>query len=70
MVNKLFSAIFIISVFLNSCHGQQPKIKSVERDTTITPVTSFSKLFFDSSKLEVFIKEQEAGDSSAAQLHN
>ena len=70
MVTKNFSGIFIILILFNSCRGQQPKIQSVERDTTITPVTSFSKLFFDSSKLEVFIKEQETGDSSAAQLRN
>ena len=70
MMSANLSAIFIILALFNSCHGQNAKIVSVERDTTITPVTSFSKLFFDSSKLEVFIKEQKAGDSSAAQLHN
>ena len=70
MMSANLSAIFIILTLFNSCHGQNAKIVSVERDTTITPVTSFSKLFFDSSKLEVFIKEQEAGDSSAAQLRN
>ena len=69
-MSKNFATIFIILILFYSCHEQQAKIKSVERDTTITPVTSFSKLFFDSSKLEVFIKEQKAGDSSAAQLHN
>lgn len=70
MVTKNFSAIFIILILFNSCRGQQPKIKSVERDTTITPVTSFSKLFFDSGKLEVFIKTYLAGDIAAAELRN
>ena len=57
-------------MLFHSCHGQQAKIVAVERDTTITPATSFSKLFFDSSKLEIFNKEQEAGDSAATQLRN
>ncbi len=70
MLSKQFSTIFIILILLNSCSGQQPRIKSAERDTTITPVTSFSKLFFDSAKLEEFIKTQKAGDNSAEQLRN
>ena len=70
MATKNFSGIFIILILFNSCRAQQPKIQSVERDTTITPATSFSKFFFDSSKLEVFIKEQKTSDSSAAQLRN
>ena len=70
IVSKNCPTIFIILILFNSCHGQQAKMISEERDTTITPATSFSKLFFDSSKLEVFIKEQETGDSSAAQLRN
>lgn len=69
-MSKNFPAVFIILILFNSCQGQQPKIITAERDTTITPATSFSKLFFDSSKLEVFIKAQEAGDSDAAQLRN
>ena len=70
MVCKNYIAVFIIVIMFNSCQGQQPKAIVAERDTTVTPVTSFSKLFFDSSKLEVFIKEQEPGDSAAAQLRN
>ena len=70
MATKNFSGIFIILILFNSCRAQQPKIQSVERDTTITPATSFSKFFFDSSKLEVFIKEHKTSDSSAAQLRN
>ena len=69
-MGKIFPAMFIILILFTSCQGQQAKIISVERDTTITSVTSFSKLFFDSVKLEVFIKAQKAGDSAAAQLRN
>ena len=69
-MNKYFSALLIVLIVFNCCHGQQAKIIAVERDTTITPATSFSKLFFDSAKLEAFIKEQEAGDSAAGQLRN
>ena len=70
MVTIKLSAILIILILLHSCQGQHPKIIAAERDTSITPATSFSKLFFDSVKLEVFIKEQEAGDSASAQLRN
>ena len=69
-MNTRISFLLIVVFLLNSCQGQQPNIIGAERDTTITAVTSFSKLFFDSSKLEVFIKEQEAGDSSAEQLRD
>ena len=70
MMRKNFAPIFIILLMLNSCQGQQPKITVAVRDTTITPVTSFSKLFFDSARLETFIEEQKAGDSSASQQRN
>ena len=69
-MNNSFRPIFIILIVFNSCRGQQMKDTTVKRDTTITPATSFSKLFFDSLKLEVFIKEQQAGDSSIRQLRN
>ena len=70
MMRKNFAPIIIILLMLNSCQGQQPKITVAVRDTTITPVTSFSKLFFDSARLETFIKEQKADDSSASQQRN
>ena len=69
-MDKCFSALLIILILFNSCHGQQAKTISVERDTTITAVTSFSKLFLDSAKLEIFIKENKAIDSAAEQLRN
>ena len=70
MMRKNFAPIFIILLMFYSCRGQQPKITVAVRDTTITPVTSFSKLFFDSARLETFIREQKAGDSSASQQRN
>ncbi|MEO6453916.1 MAG: hypothetical protein ABIN97_07595, partial [Ginsengibacter sp.] len=69
-MNKYLNASLIILIIFSSCHGQQAKIIAVERDTTITPATSFSKLFLDSAKLEVFIKEQNLADSGAGQLRN
>ena len=69
-MNKSLFIIFFALLIFNSCHGKQAKIISVERDTTITPKTSFSKLFLDSIKLETFIKEQEPGDTDAVQLRN
>ena len=62
--------ILIVLVVCNSCQGQQEKIISVKRDTTITPITSFSKLFLDSIRLELFIKEQMINDSSAWQMRS
>lgn len=57
-------------VVFTSCRGQQAKIKTVERDTTITPATSFSKLFLDSATLERFITDQGTSDSDAVELRN
>ncbi|MDQ6904872.1 MAG: hypothetical protein M3139_17910, partial [Bacteroidota bacterium] len=69
-MNKYLNLVIIVLVIFTSCRGQQSKVVAVERDTTITPVTSFSKLFLDSVKLEAFIKEQDAGDSAAVELRN
>jgi murein L,D-transpeptidase YcbB/YkuD len=59
-----------VLVVFTSCRGQQAKIKTVERDTTITPATSFSKLFLDSATLERFITDQATSDSDAVELRN
>jgi uncharacterized beta-barrel protein YwiB (DUF1934 family) len=67
-MNTRISLLLIVLFLINSCRGQQAKIKSLERDTSITPVTSFSKLFLDSTKLKKFIKEQVAGGKAAEQL--
>ncbi len=69
-MSKNLCPLLIVLIVLNSCQGQQAEGIAVKRDTTITPAISFSKLFFDSVKLEVFIKDQEAGDSAARQLRN
>ena len=67
---KNFHAICIVLVLFISCQGQQAKISPVNRDLTITPTTSFSPLFFDSLKLEIFIKQKQTGDSTAVQMRN
>ena len=69
MLKNLYPVIFLLFFFI-SCHGQKGNIKQVARDTTITPTTSFSKLFLDSTILESFIKAQGASDSAAEHLRN
>ncbi|MBC7745647.1 MAG: L,D-transpeptidase family protein [Flavobacterium sp.] len=69
-MNKILSVTIFAILIFSSCHGQRVKIVEVQSDKTITPATSFSKLFIDSAKLEVFIKEHEPEDSNAAQLRN
>jgi len=69
-MNKYLNASLIILIIFSSCREKQAKIITVERDTTITPATAFSKLFLDSTKLEIFIKEQTLGDSAGEQLRN
>lgn len=69
-MSKFFNAFLIIVIVFNSCQGQPAKSITIERDTTITPATSFSKVFLDSTKLEVFIKQQKADDSAADQLRS
>ena len=70
MVTKNLAPILIILILLQSCKGQQPKIIAAERDTTITAATSFSKLFFDSATLAIFIQEKKADDNATGQLYN
>ena len=70
MVIKNLATLLLILILLHSCKGQQPKTTIVERDTTITAATSFSKLFLDSAKLAIFIKEKKAGENAAGQLYD
>ncbi|HEV8084113.1 MAG TPA: L,D-transpeptidase family protein [Chitinophagaceae bacterium] len=69
-MNKYLQAVVIVLIVFTSCRAQQSKVKEVQRDTTITPATSFSKLFLDSTTLEKFIKDQNASDSDAVKLRN
>ncbi|MEO8109381.1 MAG: L,D-transpeptidase family protein [Ginsengibacter sp.] len=69
-MNKYLHTIVIALIVFASCRGQQTQVKEVQRDTTITPATSFSKLFLDSTTLEKFIKDQNASDSDAVKLRN
>ncbi len=69
-MNKYLHTIAIVLIVFTSCRGQQPKIKEVQRDTTITPATSFSKLFLNSTTLEKFITDQNTSESDAVELRN
>ena len=69
-MNIFFHPLLIVLVVLSCCQAQPAKVVAEERDTTITPATSFSKPFLDSTKLEIFIKEQKAGDNAADQLRS
>lgn len=60
--------LFISSAFIG-CQVKEAKTAVVQRDTSITPETSFSRLFLDSAQLELFIKEQRVGDNPAKHIH-
>ena len=67
---KNLCLLLLITIFFSNCHSQSPESIAVLRDTSITPITSFSKLFLDSSKLETFIKSNPGKDSSAEKMRN
>ncbi len=69
-MNKYLHTIVILLIVFNSCKGQQSKVEEVQRDTTITRATSFSKLFLDSATVVKFITDQNTSDSDAVQLRN
>ena len=70
--NKYLQVLFtIITSVLGSCTAQETNpIKIAERDTTITPATSYSKLFFDSLQLESFIKKESATGKAAGTMRD
>lgn len=71
METKLFFKLLILfAVLVSGCQGRRADSKEVVRDTTITPATSFSKLFLDSNSLETFIATEQPSDSLALQLRN
>ena len=67
---KNISLLLLITIFFSNCNSQSPNAIAVQRDTTITPATSFSKLFLDSLMLETFIKSNQGENSSAEKLRN
>ena len=69
-MRKEFLLVFLTLILLSNCSGQESKIVPPTRDKTITPATSFSKLFFDSLELELFIRRRETSNISAAQQRN
>ena len=69
-MSKYLSTVLFTLFLFNGCRGQQTKSIPIERDTTITPVTSYSALFLDSTKLESFINEHNTDDSASEQMRN
>ena len=69
-MKKYLQVIIIVLTVFNSCKSKQAKVKEVQRDTTITPAISFSKLFLDSTTLEKFIMDENTSDSDAVELRN
>lgn len=49
-----FKILLVYSFFLFSCHSKSKK-GSVGRDKSITPITSFNQLFFDSLEVKQFL---------------
>ena len=69
--NKYLLVFIIIISALTSCSGQETKTNKIaERDTTITPATSYSKLFLDSLQLEAFIKKEAAIEKAASTMRD
>src|SRR5688572_3832735 len=64
---KVFFCSFLL-ILLISCKGQPSKDIASEKHVDTTPTVSYSTLLLDSGKIEVFIKEQQIGDSAATQL--
>lgn len=70
--NKCFHALSIIIMsVLSSCNGQKTNIDITSgKDSTITNITAFSKLFFDSMQLEAFLKKEVAEGNADLQMRN
>ena len=69
--NKYLPVLFTAIIFLSSCTAQQQNpVKVAERDTSITRATAYSKLFLDSLKLEIFIKNDHVAANVAANMRD
>ena len=67
--NKYLQVSIIILSVLSSCKGQQKNvINAAGRDTTINTATAFSKLFLDSTQLEIFIKKEFSEGKAAGDM--
>ncbi len=53
-----------------ACSQSSSEVKQVQRDRSVTKVTSVSELFVDSSLVEEFIKDRDVDDERAVQLRN
>lgn len=64
----LIAALAILAFSCKSPDKQAPE--PVKRDTTITVTNAYSELFFDSTKLENFMRTEKLDDSTAVSLRN
>ncbi len=69
-MKKYLHTLVIVLIVFTGCKGQPSRVKEIQRDTTITPATSFSKLFLDSTTLEKFITDQNTSDNDEVELRN
>ena len=63
-------AFCLFLVIVIGCGQNEQQASKVERDTTITPATSYTELFFDSIALEKFINAHPMHDSLAVDIRN
>src|SRR5882757_5746018 len=80
---KVFTMIILLCGLMVGCRGkgrqneqapssQEKKAEGIfiPRNTSIRPTEAYSDLFFDSSKLETFIRRQELSDTLARHFRN
>ncbi len=70
MTKVFLKCLFIGSFFLFSCDFLKLKKKPVVRDITITPITSFNQLFFDSLDVSKFLEDHPELTSFAKQYND
>lgn len=70
MTKMVLKVLFIYSFFLFSCDFIKAKKKPVARDITITAITSFNELFFDSLDVHTFLANHPELSSFAMQYND
>jgi L,D-transpeptidase YcbB len=71
-MKKIVLAFAFISILLYSCNSGKTQAHDPEnaRDISINPATSHNEVFFDSSRMEQFIKNNIISDSLASRLRS
>jgi murein L,D-transpeptidase YcbB/YkuD len=67
-MNYRLALIFFLVVFINGCHANHSG--NVERDTSVTVITSFNNLFLDSAQLKKFLSTHEEFRNYKKQLND